>query len=347
MESILQVNDLKISFHTAEGRVQAVRGISFGLQKGEMLAVVGESGSGKSAAAKAIMGILPGNAVIESGEAIFEGRDLLKLPEAEYSRIRGRRIAMVFQDPMSALDPIMKTGRQIAETMILNGTDRKTARARALRLMEEVGIGEPERRFEQYPFELSGGMRQRVVIAAALAADPDILICDEPTTSLDVTVQAQILELIGRLRKERGLSVIFITHDLGVAAGMADRIAVMYAGRFAEIGTAEDIFYRAAHPYTWALLSAVPDPESDERLETIPGAPPDMTDPPKGDAFAPRNKYAQKIDFEEQPPMFRISDTHSAATWLLRPGAEKADPPKAAAERMRRMKERQEAGQNG
>lgn len=217
--------------------------------------------------------------------------------------------------------------------------------------MEEVGIPEPRKRYRQYPFQFSGGMRQRIVIAIALAANPDILICDEPTTALDVTIQAQILELINKLKKERNLSIIFITHDLGVVANMADRIAVMYAGKIVETGTAEDIFYSPAHPYTWALLSSMPDLDTDEKLEAIPGTPPNMIYPPKGDAFAARNKYAMKIDFELQPPMFEISPTHKAATWLLHPDAPKIDMPKIVADRIERMKnlakEKAEETENG
>ena len=215
---------------------------------------------------------------------------------------------------------------------------KRIAKARAIKLMEEVGIAEPRKRYNQYPFEFSGGMRQRIVIAIALAANPDILICDEPTTALDVTIQAQILELINRLKTERQLSVIFITHDLGVVANMADRVAVMYAGKIVEYGTAEDVFYRAAHPYTWALLSSMPDLDTNEKLEAIPGTPPNMIYPPVGDAFAARNKYAMQIDFEKQPPMFQISDTHYAATWLLHPDAPKVDPPRIVMDRIARMK---------
>ncbi|MCD7755187.1 MAG: ABC transporter ATP-binding protein [Firmicutes bacterium] len=215
---------------------------------------------------------------------------------------------------------------------------RNIAKRRAIKLMDEVGIAEPHKRYNQYPFEFSGGMRQRIVIAIALAADPDILICDEPTTALDVTIQSQILELINKLKKERQLSVIFITHDLGVVANMADRVAVMYAGKIVEYGTAEDVFYHAAHPYTWALLSSMPDLDTNEKLEAIPGTPPNMIYPPVGDAFAPRNKYAMQIDFEKQPPMFQISETHFAATWLLHPDAPKVDPPKIILDRIARMK---------
>ncbi|MCR5742411.1 MAG: ABC transporter ATP-binding protein [Lachnospiraceae bacterium] len=222
---------------------------------------------------------------------------------------------------------------------------KEIAKYRALKLMEEVGISDVRKRYYQYPFEFSGGMRQRIVIAIALAANPDILICDEPTTALDVTIQAQILELINKIKRERNLSIIFITHDLGVVANMADRIAVMYAGKIVEVGTASDVFYSPAHPYTWALLSAMPDTETNERLEAIPGTPPNMIYPPVGDAFADRNKYALKVDFKKQPPMFKISDTHSAATWLLHPDAPHVDPPKAVTDRIERMKKKREEGE--
>lgn len=718
MENKLSVRNLTISFRTANGRVQAVRGIDFDLAKGETLSIVGESGSGKSVTSKAILGILAGNAIVESGEIIYDGKDLLKLSEQEFHKIRGDKIAMIFQDPMSSLNPIVRIGRQLTEAMILKGKARqresrasfngylkdlklsmtaaiagddkekaallakkcadfdkfeykhldlekayttaheaaqeavediedlvfemeknavkdasyrirelvklakasiqeyvvkedaeelrglieslkkdagavkkpdcryddiicrlkrvdeilkkaltleepnffcmgyyltfsgkalpavngvgelnrflrryldenfmldfiadakkgmiyaaevsrsnmetaiqalkgalpvfekkeldaaecrrlqkelsgkvlstidrlevvkdnltytfptrleseinryfsaitknkeerkryekakakydrlaargktpewkvveakitdldqvredirrqlarqiehfeaalasgkerdydaetvagidylkenasgvvnkvtkRIAKARAIRLMEEVGIAEPRKRYRQYPFEFSGGMRQRIVIAIALAADPDILICDEPTTALDVTIQAQILELINKLKAERNLSIIFITHDLGVVANMADRIAVMYAGKIVEYGTSEDVFYQAAHPYTWALLSSMPDLDTNEKLEAIPGTPPNMIYPPVGDAFAARNKYALKIDFERQPPMFRISDTHYAATWLLHPDAPKVNPPKIVTDRIARMRARRE-----
>ncbi|MBQ3792579.1 MAG: ABC transporter ATP-binding protein [Clostridia bacterium] len=225
---------------------------------------------------------------------------------------------------------------------VVKNITRRMAKERALKLMEEVGIPEPRKRYRQYPFEFSGGMRQRIVIAIALAADPDILICDEPTTALDVTIQAQILELINNLKRERDLTIIFITHDLGVVANMADRIAVMYAGKIVEYGTADDIFYRPVHPYTWALLSSMPDLDTNEKLEAIPGTPPDMIYAPKGDAFAARNKYALKIDYEMQPPMFQVSETHFAATWLLHPDAPKVEMPKVISERIERMKKKEE-----
>ncbi len=538
--SILAVKNLKISFRTAGGAVKAVRDISFDLQRGKTLAIVGESGSGKSVTSKAILGILAGNAMVEGGEIIYDGKDLLKISEEEMCSIRGDEISMIFQDPLSSLNPIVKIGKQITEAMLLkNKTSRRQAKeeyhrvtallktcmqktgsddpqkaveysfrtaleqkkavlpllaeaktffagdftkaqalayaktlasrvedsidrleivkdsfaytlrsglvtgiqryfsalhtnpreearfqrqsrkresliakgktvdwkvrpknvydtgalkddlvhlisrledryiqviagaegvdmiqrtaqlqsylqdkqakasyvvtpamakARAIQLMEEVGIKEPKMRYDQYPFAFSGGMRQRIVIAIALAADPEILICDEPTTALDVTIQAQILELINKLKEERHLSVIFITHDLGVVANMADEIAVMYAGKIVEYGTVDEVFYDPRHPYTWALLSSMPDLDTKEQLEAIPGTPPNMIYPPVGDAFAPRNKYAMEIDFEQQPPAFPVSDTHWAATWLLHPDAPKVEIPKIITDRIARMR---------
>ena len=541
---VLSVKDLRVNFSTDHGYVQAVRGVSFDLYKGETLCIVGESGSGKSVTSKTIMGILAANGRIVDGSIMYEGEDLTKVSEDEFHRIRGHKIGMIFQDPLSSLNPIMRIGKQITEAMLLNGdhlkqmrddlvasefvayknavttykrelnkgkeavkfqksekkkeleriknvvknesdgklyalkldfglekvhikhnydkliaeaedaqkkqeltaeknnalkeaderylaektrikeeaaarkgdndallaktkeefnrkiadakshqsankaelkakykpiiadakakylvkkkeadakvaevrkqyraeleadlangVDPKTAKKnfvskmritkaeakeRALKVMAEVGIPFPEKRFRQYPFEFSGGMRQRIVIAIALTANPDILICDEPTTALDVTIQAQILELINRLKAERNISVIFITHDLGVVANMADRVAVMYAGKIVEYGKEEEIFYDPKHPYTWALLSSIPDVDSKERLDAIPGTPPNLIYPPKGDAFALRSKYAMKIDFKKEPPLFKVSDTHYAATWLLDPRAPKVEMP--------------------
>ena len=546
-EIVLSVKDLCVNFSTDHGYVQAVRGVSFDLYKGETLCIVGESGSGKSVTSKTIMGILATNGRIASGSIMYEGEDLTKVSEDEFHRIRGHKIGMIFQDPLSSLNPIMRIGKQITEAMLLNGNHLKKmrdeivanefvayknaitaykselnrgkesvkflksekkkevervknvaknessgrlyllkqeyglekvtikhqfnakiseakkannaeevanltaqksealkaaqekyqadraqiiadaksksaenkenlkelkedfnrriaeakasnttnrgelkekykpliaeakaqyqeknkiakaevakakqqfkedylkdlkngvdpkvakknyqskikitpleAKERALKIMEEVGIPSPEKRFRQYPFEFSGGMRQRIVIAIALTANPDILICDEPTTALDVTIQAQILELINRLKKERNMTCIFITHDLGVVANMADRVAVMYAGKIVEYGTEEEIFYDPRHPYTWALLSSIPDVDSKERLDAIPGTPPNLIYPPKGDAFALRSKYAMKIDFKKEPPLFKITDTHYAATWLLDPRAPKVEMP--------------------
>jgi oligopeptide transport system ATP-binding protein len=462
-ETVLSIRNLAISFSTDDGRVRAVRGVSFDLYKGETLCIVGESGSGKSVTSKTIMGILSGNAHIDSGSVIYQGEDLTRVSEEEFHRIRGHEIGMIFQDPLSSLNPIMRIGKQITEVMLIKGkhlkqmfqdkisnelvavkndenvleiakseyarskkdkkltpeqkeaakarylesaakakeqlakdrqilkdakakakkevdayhadirgkhleiqkgilkrlftfkhpqadyadfirerrrylslirVTKKEAKERAIKVMAEVGIPEPERRFNQYPFEFSGGMRQRIVIAIALTADPKILICDEPTTALDVTIQAQILELINRLKAARHMSCIFITHDLGVVANMADRVAVMYAGKIVEYGTASDVFYHPAHPYTWALLSSIPDLDSRERLEAIPGTPPNMLFPPKGDAFALRSKYALGIDFKEEPPMFKISDTHYAATWLLDARSPEATMPKIVSARI-------------
>ncbi len=530
----ISVKDLTVSFRTTQGMVRAVRGVSFDLYKGETLAIVGESGSGKSVSSRAIIGILAGNAVIDKGHIIYEDQDLTKIPEEEFHKIRGNKIGMIFQDPLSSLNPIMRIGKQITEGMIINGKrlknrykalihdekmkiinaklaiqelqrqyemnedpqtqmsketfkqkvqeikaqmpayhkalraksviakkqvkaeyqaqkektqkainelqpkfksaqesaansklgiqkavqetksvyqkellDLKTAYAgvtekekrvefmtkqkslkasyneklkearapytqakanlksaraaiqhekemlrrfvkvtkkeayeRAIQVMTEVGIPEPKKRFKMYPFQFSGGMRQRIVIAIALTADPEVLICDEPTTALDVTIQAQILDLIKKLKDERGLSVIFITHDLGVVANVSDRVAVMYAGKIVEYGTSDEIFYNPRHPYTWALLSSMPDLNSSDRLTAIQGTPPNMLFPPKGDAFAERNPYAMEIDFKEEPPIFKINDNHYAATWLLHPDAPKVDIPQLIQDRIKRMEDK-------
>ncbi|MDO5716998.1 MAG: ABC transporter ATP-binding protein [Tissierellia bacterium] len=325
---LLEVKDLYVTFNTYSGKVHAVRGVSFEVNNGETLAIVGESGSGKSVTARAVMGILAKNANIESGEAIYKGVDLLKLPESKMAEYRGDQIAMIFQDPLSSLDPVMKIGRQIMEAARLNhGMSSAESKKKAIELMDAVGIPQPEIRYTQYPFQFSGGMRQRMVIATALACDPDLLICDEPTTALDVTVQAKILELIKELQEERNIGVIFITHDLGVVANLADKVAVMYAGKIVEYGTVYEIFEKPRHPYTMALLAAMPDLETDSNYElySIPGAPPNMMFPPVGDAFAPRNQFALKIDLEQQPPYFDISETHRAASWLLHPDAPDID----------------------
>ena len=576
-DKILDVKDLTISFKTDNGIVRAVRGVSFDLSKGETLCIVGESGSGKSVTSKAIMGILAANAIVDGGQIMYEGENLLEVSEDEFHRIRGKKIGMIFQDPLSSLNPIVRIGKQITEAMLINSNKlaimyndliakevsdyknliakanvyisreessyqskyneikaklgseeiteeekkilnqellqakndknnkikaikadlktnlpelkdklnarkafakeevkkykekvnaeyqtkladlkpklesaltasktkvskakvdnanalsdykakyegylkeyksilastsepikvlelkkahqaklnafdeikkeviksnqarmdealreytnakkalddakneyvdklkitRKEAKRRALEIMSEVGIPLPKKRFRQYPFEFSGGMRQRIVIAIALTAAPEILICDEPTTALDVTIQAQILELIKKIQKERNLSCIFITHDLGVVANMADRVAVMYAGKIVEYGNVDEIFFEPKHPYTWALLSSIPDVDSKERLEAIPGTPPNMIYPPKGDAFALRSKYAMKIDFEHQPPFFKVSDTHYAATWLLHPDAPKVEMPKIVSERIKNsLNAQKEAAEN-
>ena len=324
--AILEVQDLAVDFRTAAGVVQAVRGISFSMEQGQTLAIVGESGSGKSVTSRAIMGILTENATVRRGQVLFDGQDLLKLNQRQLCSIRGNRIAMVFQDPLSSLDPVMRIGEQIAEGIRLKlGGSPRAARKKALSLLAEVGIRDPERCYRQFPHQLSGGMRQRIVIAIALAADPEILICDEPTTALDVTIQAQILELLGRLKQQRKLSILFITHDFGVVANVADRIGVMYAGKLVEYGTSREIFYDPRHPYTKALLAAMPDLATQGRLQAIEGSPPDMTAPPPGDAFALRDPEAMVIELQRQPPPFFITETHWAATWRLHPDVNKPE----------------------
>lgn len=337
--NILEVKNLSVSFYTHSGRVKAVRGIDFDLKEGETLAIVGESGSGKSVTTKAILGLIAKNGSIDSGEIIYKGEDMAKYEEKDFYNIRGKEISLVFQDPFSALNPIMRIGKQITEALILsNNYNKKDAKKKALELMEIVGIPDIENRYNQYPFQFSGGMRQRIVIAIALASNPTLLICDEPTTALDVTIQAKILLQIKKIKREQNLSVIFITHDLGVVANMADRICVMYAGKIVEVGTADEIFYSPAHPYTWALLSSMPDLKTKDALLSIPGTPPNMIFPPKGDAFALRNKYAMEIDFEEEPPFFKLSETHYAATWILHEDAPKVDMPEILKNRIDRMK---------
>ncbi len=350
-EKAMEIRDLSITFETMAGPVHAIRGVDLDLWRGETLAIVGESGSGKSVTMKAAMGILAKNGKVDSGTIQYtyhqdDGNlktvDILKMKKRELRRhINGKRIAMIFQDPMTSLDPTMTVGKQIIEGMLWHKrATRAEAWGKAIRLLEEVGIPEPEKRMKNYPHQLSGGMRQRVVIAIALACDPDLLICDEPTTALDVTIQAKILELIQRIQKERGISVIYITHDLGVVAKIADYVSVMYAGRIVEKGTAEEVFYDPRHPYTWGLLSAMPHLDTtDERLYTIPGSPPNLLHPVAGDAFAPRNRYALKIDKRAEPPMFRVSDTHWAATWLLDERAPKVEMPEELKHRIQRMRE--------
>ncbi|MGE7948202.1 ABC transporter ATP-binding protein [Lysinibacillus sp. NPDC093688] len=337
-KTILEVKDLKINFKTYAGLVHAVRGVNFDLKEGETLAIVGESGSGKSVTSNALMKLIPQPpGIYESGQILFNGRDLVPLSDKEMSKIRGNEIAMIFQDPMTSLNPTMKVGRQITEVILQHKKVSKAdAKKRAIELLTQVGIPFPEKRYNQYPHEFSGGMRQRVVIAIALAADPKLLIADEPTTALDVTIQAQILELMKEIQKNSKTSIIFITHDLGVVANIADRVAVMYAGQIVEYGTVNDIFYNPKHPYTWGLLGSMPDldNDTDELLRTIPGSPPDLTNPPKGDAFAARNEFAMAIDYEQEPPMFQVSETHFAKTWLMHPDAPKIPLPDAVAKRI-------------
>ena len=327
--ALLEVNDLHTSFFTDAGEVKAVDGVSFRLDHGKVLGIVGESGSGKSVTAYSVMQILAPTGKIVSGSVKFDGQELVGADEKLLRTVRGNRISIIFQDPMTSLNPTYTIGRQLMEAILLH-TDRNRhqARERAVEMLKLVNVNEPEKRMKQYPFELSGGMRQRVMIAMALACEPDILIADEPTTALDVTIQAQILDLLREIQQKLGTATVFVTHDLGAVARVADRVAVMYAGKIVELGTAEDIFYDPRHPYTWGLLQSLPAlSRGKPRLHTIPGMPPTLIDPPKGDSFACRNEYALAIDYEEEPPMFRISDTHFAATWLLDPRAPHITPP--------------------
>ncbi len=327
---ILSVKDLHVKF-TLRGKVlHALRGINLELHRGESLAIVGESGSGKSVFCKTFMGLLDKNGWVDSGEIMYDGMDLAQFKtEEEWLKIRGKRIAMVMQDPMTSLNPLKTVGWQIEEALKLHQNLRGAeARKKAVELLDDVGIPEAERRYSQYPHEFSGGMRQRVVIAIAMACNPEILICDEPTTALDVTIQAQILGLIKKLKEEHNLTTIYITHDLGVVANVADSIAVMYAGDIVEIGTSREVFYDPKHPYTWALLSSLPQLGiKGQELYSIHGTPPNLFQEVKGDAFAPRNPQALKIDFMMRPPYFEVTPTHKARTWLLDPRAPHIEPP--------------------
>ena len=330
---LLSVQDLHVKFQVRGRELHAIRGISLDFYEGESVAIVGESGSGKSVFTKTFAGMLEANGYISQGTILFhdaQATDLSKLRHSrQWQQIRGGRIATVFQDPMTSLNPILTIGKQITTVIRRHqGCSELQARARALEIMEKVGIPQPEKRFEDYPFQYSGGMRQRIVIAIALSCRPKILICDEPTTALDVTIQAQILKLIKDLQKEFGYTIIFITHDLGVVANIADRVAVLYGGQMLELGTAEEIFYDPRHPYTWALLSSLPQlARRNSKLYSISGTPPSLYNQIQGDPFAPRNPYCLKIDTLREPPMFQVSDTHYAKTWLLDPRAPKIEKP--------------------
>ena len=329
---ILTVRDLDVKFNLRGRKLHAIRGVSLDLYKGESLAIVGESGSGKSVFVKTFMGLLDANGWIDNGSIMYNGEDLTQYKtEKQWLKVRGKEIAMVLQDPMTSLNPLKTIGAQILEAIELHqNLTGDAARKEMLSILTDVGITEPERRAKQYPHEFSGGMRQRVVIAIAVACRPKILICDEPTTALDVTIQAQILRLIHNLRDKYQLTTVYITHDLGVVANVADRIAVMYAGDIIELGLCEEVFYQPKHPYTWALLSSLPQMGvKGEPLYSIHGTPPNLFQEIKGDAFAPRNPKALKIDFEKRPPYFDVSPTHKARTWLLDPRAPKIDPPEA------------------
>ena len=338
---ISSAKDVEITFSLRGNKLNAIRKCSLDLYDGETLAIVGESGSGKSVFTKTFVGMLDGNGSITGGSIMYDGKDLAKFKkEKEWMTIRGKKIAMVMQDPMTSLNPLKKVGKQIQECIELHqGLKGAVAKKATLQILEKVGIPYPEMRYNQYPHEFSGGMRQRVVIAIAVACRPQILICDEPTTALDVTIQAQILELIRNLQAEYHMSVIYITHDLGVVANVADRVAVMYAGQIVEVGKVDEIFYDARHPYTWALLSALPQlGVKGEALPTIDGTPPNLFNKIKGDAFAPRNRQALAIDFEEEPPYFEVSETHKAKTWYLDPRAPKIEPPKSVQQLRQKMR---------
>ena len=341
-KTILSARDVEIQFSLRGDKLTAIRGCSLDLYEGETLAIVGESGSGKSVFTKSFLGMLDQNGSITGGSIMYEGNDLAKYTtEKEWRTIRGKKISMVMQDPMTSLNPLKKVGMQIQESIELHqGLDKAAAKAEAIRMLDIVGIPNPEVRYNQYPHEFSGGMRQRAVIAIAVACHPDILICDEPTTALDVTIQAQILDLIRKLQKNLGMTIIYITHDLGVVANVADRVAVMYAGQIVEIGMAEEIFYDAWHPYTWALLSALPQLGiKGEKLPTIDGTPPNLFNKITGDAFAPRNRQALAIDFKKEPPFFDVSPTHKAKTWYLDPRAPKVTQPESIKRLAQRMNE--------
>ena len=317
-ENILSVQNLLTSFHTDKREVKAVNGVTFNLEKGKILGIVGESGSGKSVTAYSIMRILEKNGRITEGKILYKGQDIAEFSEKQMREFRGKCCSIIFQDPMTSLNPVFTVGNQLREAIELH-TDRKgkEAEARAIEMLTLVGVNEPEKRVKQYPYELSGGMRQRVMIAMALACEPDILIADEPTTALDVTIQAQILELMQSLQKKLGMAIIMVTHDLGVIADMCDEIIVMYGGRVCERGTAEDIFYRPHHEYTKGLLRSIPNVDRiGEKLIPIPGTPINLLNMPKGCAFCPRCEEAMKICIEEQPPEMQMPDGHFASCWL-------------------------------
>jgi len=334
MEKLLEVKNLRVSYHTYAGEVQSVRGVNFSLDKGESIAIVGESGCGKTVTSKSVMGLIqaPGEIKQES-QILFDGKDITKLSKKELQEYRGADVSMIFQDPMTSLNPTMKVGKQIAETLIIHrGMSKAEALKEATRMLELVNIPNAESRANQYPHEFSGGMRQRAMIAIALACNPKILIADEPTTALDVTIQAQILDLMKELQKKLGTAIILITHDLGVVADIAQQVIVMYAGQVVERGTNDEIFYNPQHPYTWALLKSVPrlDSNKKEALVSIHGTPPDMIAPPKGCPFAARCNYCMEICREVPPEVTKVSDTHEAACWLHHPYAPKVDIPVGA-----------------
>ena len=328
-EEVLRLENLAISFDTGKGEVEAVRGVDLTVNKGEILCVVGESGCGKTVMCQSVMHLLPRYSRVKHGRMIVCGEDITHYSERQMRQIRGRCMSMVFQDPLTTLNPTIPIGKQITEAILKHEKiSGEEAKKRALELLELVEIEDAENRINLQPHFFSGGMRQRCVLAVALASRPRILFADEATTALDVTVEAKILDLLTDIRKKTGISIVFISHDLGTVARIADRVAVMYAGKIVELGTTEEIFYDPRHPYTWGLLSSLPALAAETgELHYLPGMPPSLLDPPKGDAFAERNQYAMRIDYEEMPPMFKISETHYAATWLLDPRAPKIESP--------------------
>ena len=329
-EVIISAKDIEVQFRVRDRYLTAIRGVSLDINKGETFAIVGESGSGKSVFTKTFTGMLESNGRITKGSIMYHGQDLTTLKtDKDWNGIRGSKIATIFQDPMTSLDPIRTIGSQITEVIEKHqGISKVEAKAQAIDMMKRVGITDAETRFDNYPFQYSGGMRQRIVIAIALSCHPEILICDEPTTALDVTIQAQIIQLIKDLQRELGFTTIYITHDLGVVANVADRVGVMYGGQIIEYGTAEEVFFDARCPYTWALLSSLPQlGVKGEDLYYITGTPPSLYNQIKGDSFAPRNPHALKIDFEKEPPFYQVSPTHYAKTWLLDPRAPKLEKP--------------------
>lgn len=345
---IISMKNIEVQFSVRENILTAIRNVSIDVYRGETLAIVGESGSGKSVLTKTLTGMLEANGKVSKGHIIFDGQDLTKYhTHADWQKIRGKKIATIFQDPMTSLNPLRRIGSQIEEVIrIHRGLSKEAAKAEAIDILERVGIKDAEKRYKDYPFQYSGGMRQRVVIAIALACKPEVLICDEPTTALDVTIQAQIIDLIKELAKEFNFTVIFITHDLGVVANVADRVAVMYAGQIIEIGTAREVFYNPQHPYTWALLSSLPQlGQKGENLYAIKGTPPSLFKHIEGDAFANRNPYALEIDYVAEPPMFKVSETHYAKTWLLDPRAPKVEKPAIIGEISERVKKIYQGGE--
>ncbi|MBE6063689.1 MAG: ABC transporter ATP-binding protein [Clostridium butyricum] len=330
MEKLLEVKNLETSFKTNVGEVHAVRGVSFYLNQGEALGIVGESGCGKSVTMMSIMRLIDSNGKIVNGEINFDGKDISKIKDSEMNSIRGNDIGMIFQDPMTSLNPVFTIGEQLMEPLLKHkGMSKEEARKEAIEMLGLVGIPSPEKRMKQYPHEFSGGMRQRAMIAMSLICKPKLIIADEPTTALDVTIQAQILDLMKNLKNKLNTSIILITHDLGVVADLCTRINVMYGGIVVETGTTEDIFYRGKHPYTWGLLASVPNPKADikEKLKPIEGHPPDLLKPPVGCPFAARCDYAMKICVEKQPPQFEVGENHKCACWLCHKDAPKVESP--------------------